>query len=278
MRITVLGCGPAGLMAAHAVMMIGSEWGFEPDLAIFSRKVKSPLYGAQYLHRPIPGINCGEPRLVEYMLRGNPEDYKRKVYGSFWDGTVSPEDLGQQHRAWDIRAAYDDLWDAYHRRINDVELDAGGVVILKEQHSDVTINTIPRPAICYQGHAFSSTDITAAGDAPDLGITLAQSGYTCLDDTVICNGEESPSWYRMSRVFGHTTIEWPGKIDRVPINTAARVRKPLHHNCDCHDDIIHVGRYGEWSKGVLSHTAYFNTYRELQRRMVPSEAAQGTLW
>jgi len=55
MRIAVLGCGPAGLMSAHAAMVATES---EADLAIFSTKRKSPLYGAQYLHQPIPFVSA----------------------------------------------------------------------------------------------------------------------------------------------------------------------------------------------------------------------------
>ena len=203
MRVNILGCGPAGLMAAHAVVTIAGERGVSIDLAIFSRKQPSPLFGAQYLHKPIPGIYCGDSRLVEYRLQGTPDDYKRKVYGRMWDGSVSPEDLAEQHRAWDIRETYRQLWMMYSDFITDTELDPAGAGMLAER-ADWTFNSVPRDALCHAGHNFAHTQIVAAGDAPALGIDLARSGFRCIDESVVCNGLEHPSWYRMSRVFGHT--------------------------------------------------------------------------
>src|SRR4051794_14558085 len=118
MRIAVLGCGPAGLMAAHAAKVCGA------DVDIFSRKRKSELFGCQYLHAPIPGMTDVAPVTVRYMLNGDIEGYRRKVYGDTWDGEVSPEDLLGNHDAWDIRRTYDNLWAKYGGYIFGTELDA----------------------------------------------------------------------------------------------------------------------------------------------------------
>lgn len=267
MKVAILGCGPAGLMAAHAV----DESGNTP--IIYSRKQKSPLYGAQYLHKPIPGITPRDEHVtIDYMMRGDVNAYRRKVYGQMWDGTVSPEDLEEQHEAWDIRATYDLLWDAYRDEIEDVDIDPAGVHFISSR-SDIglTINTIPLSAICHQGHTFRATEVIAAGDAPDLGINVG-SIYHCPPDTVICNGEESPSWYRISRIFDHTTVEWPQFI-KPPIPTASKVLKPLGHNCDCWPNLACVGRYGAWEKGVLSHTAYEQTIERMRNVETAQESA-----
>jgi hypothetical protein len=251
-------------MAAHAVKMSGF------DVMILSNRVKSPLYGAQYLHAPIPGITDRDAHVtIDYLLRGSVSDYRRKVYGRNWDGTVSPEDLSEPHSAWDIRATYDRLWERYRDRIQDMEIDPAGVHFL-QQDPDISlvINTIPLSKLCHQGHTFRAQEIVAAGDAPQLGIDVG-SIYHCPPDTVICNGEEMPTWYRISRIFGHTTVEWPSAI-KPPIGTASKVLKPTAHNCDCWPDMLKVGRYGSWTKGVLSNSAF----NKVMERIEDGEAAQ----
>ena len=269
MKIIVLGSGPAGLMAAQGALNAHLAVNVPTRVVVVSRKVKSPLYGAQYLHRPIPGFTPsfkkGVP--IKYDLLGSADEYRRKVYGMLWDGSVSPEDLSEPHDGWDIRATYDALWDRWEDHIIDVELDPINLRRLVEQHQpNLVINTIPRVELCYRGHHFGAIEVWAAGDAPALGIRLP---YNCADNTVLCNGEDSPSWYRMSRVYGHTTVEWPGMIHSVPVQTAARVRKPTSHDCDCWDDLpmVHAGRYGRWEKGVLSHTAFFDTFNMIKERI-----------
>ena len=260
MRVAILGCGPAGLMAAQAFLPMVDAGVAEVD--IYSIKRKSPLYGSQYLHRPIPGVTTSEPRSIEYVLRGTPDAYRRKVYGQMWDGSVSPQDYGGLSQAWDIRQTYDNLWKVWEPAIIDGQVDAGFIAQALNAYQ-IVINSIPRPALCWQGHQFASQTVIAAGDAPELGIDVG-STFRCNDETVICNGNEYPSWYRLSRIFGHTTVEWPEMQRMVPVSTAARVQKPLSHNCDCWKVMWHVGRYGTWTKGVLSHDAYFQTLDRIQ--------------
>jgi hypothetical protein len=259
MRVLVLGCGPAGLLATHGAMHAGNQ---EVRVAILSRKAKSPLHGAQYLHGEIPYLT-GDPVNINYRLDGDSMAYKIKVYGSMWDGTVSPEDLPDSHPGWDIREAYDRLWNMYHDMIVDQPISPASLrIMLAEDRPDLVINSIPRDALCYNpAHSFGAAEIWAAGDAPSLGIRVP---YVCPENTVVCNGlEDGPSWYRLSRVFGHTTVEWPGYIERVPVTTASRWRKPTYTDCDCWPEIMHVGRYGSWKKGVLSHAAYWDAFAQV---------------
>jgi len=261
MKIAVLGSGPAGLMSAAAALSASGD-STGGDLTIFSINGKSKLYGAQYLHAPIPSYTDERRsgwRVVTYTMVGHPEDYRLKVYGPMWDGSVSPEDLEETHHAWDIRQTYDALWDDFKDHIVSVRIDPAGLAALVSGLTvygdfDLIINTIPRPMLCPKGHQFRSTSIWAAGEAPDLGIDLAR--FSCPPETVICNGDPTPSWYRVSNIFGHKTVEWPENT-KPPIPSAASVTKPLDTNCDCHEGkVLHVGRYGKWQKGVLTHHAY----------------------
>src|SRR4051794_1106286 len=112
-RVLVLGCGPAGLMAAHAATLAG----YEPT--IVSRKRKSEMYGAQYLHQPIPEVSPDKSFHVRYELDGSVDGYRDKVYGDAWRGQVSPEDLETDHEGWDIRSTYDMLWNFYGKDVED---------------------------------------------------------------------------------------------------------------------------------------------------------------
>ena len=255
MKVVILGCGPAGLMAAHGAIAGGAD-----IVQILSKRRKSELFGAQYLHAPIPNAPLQDHVRITYTLDGNAADYRHKVYGPQWDGSVSPEDLIEPHSAWDIRATYDWLWETYQRYIADIDLAASDIGVLAES-SDVVISTVPRPALCVRGHTFGSADVWAAGDAPERGIRIP---YACDENTVRCNAEPVPLWYRLSNVFGYHTVEWPALGDtRMPI-AASLVRKPTFHNCDCHPTVVHAGRYGRWEKGILSHTAYYDALNAVQ--------------
>ena len=262
MKVAVLGAGPAGLMAAHAAVNAHALQGVPDDLFldIYARGDKSPLYGAQYLHMPIPDMTPDGYAMIDYHLLGKADDYRRKVYGPQSVVDVSPSQFSGLQRAWDIRATYDALWEEYGRYIHEVLVEPMDLAqIINGEFYDLVINSIPLPDLCHQGHHFGAVEVIAAGDAPDLGIDIGKT-FRCSDFTVLCNGNPNTAWSRLSNIFGHTTVEWPASIEQVPVRTASKVRKPLDHDCDCWPTILKVGRFGSWTKGVLSHHAYNKAY------------------
>lgn len=256
MEIGIIGSGPAGLMAAHAATQNGHS------VTIFSKRPgKSHLYGSQYLHQSVPGIYCGPVVAVEYALVGGDlAKYRQKVYGDKWDGDVSPGTLDDFHKAWDIRVAYDSLWALYSRRIVFLNLDQRGDQNLRVMSGigerrglDAIISSIPRTAWDADDGNFRYSEVWAIGDAPAEGRFCPIQ--PARDNRIVCDASEDTGWYRLSKVFGHTTVEYP--INRKPpVSGAARVLKPLDHRSTKGDWMYHVGRYGEWRKGVLSTDAY----------------------
>lgn len=253
--VAVLGCGPAGLAAAHAATVAGFA------VHVYSKPTRSELHGAQYLHHPIPGMTSTAPRRVTVDLVGSHEDYRRRVYGVQADAvpSVSTEDLPPEHDAWDIRSTYDNLWLAYGHRV------IGGIISPLWLHSllsgttyDVVFSTVPAPALCSNTeHTFASQDVYALGDAVSRGEARASRVVNVADEHILCNGNGLASWYRAARVFGHTTVEWPIGADAEPLLLGGvRVRKPLETTCDCFPEVTRLGRYGQWKKGVLVHHAY----------------------
>lgn len=276
MRAIVLGCGPAGLMATHALASNGH------DVLVFSRKRKSEMYGAQYLHMPIPGMTEKPGRNIYYDLRGTVDEYREKVYGPKSRVKVSPEDLSQDHVGWDIRSTYDNLWDTYSDYVQDYSILPGDIAGLKLRYQpDVIFSTIPAHLLCLtleneepvegphvSPHTFAYEEVWAIGDAPERGVFCPVS----VDpDHVVCNGESAPAWYRAANVFNRKTAEWPAD-KKPPIRDVSLIRKPLFKTCTCHPDVVRLGRFGKWQKGVLSHTAYTETLNIVQKAGV-----QGTL-
>lgn len=249
MNILILGCGPAGLMAAHAATLAGH------DVVVVSKKRKSELFGAQYLHQPIPGMTESAPVAVNYVLQGTADGYREKVYGKESRVEVSPETLTGKHDAWDIRSTYDNLWNEYEGLVRDGLVTGQYLAMAMESWlPDFTVSTIPAPSLCTDdAHTFSAETVWAIGDAPDRGVTCP---VPVPRNTVTCNGEPAPAWYRAANVFGHKTAEWPER-KKPPFGAPAAVLKPTTTDCRCYPEVQRLGRYGAWKKGVLSHEAFF---------------------
>lgn len=241
-------------MAAAAVKVCGME------PVILSKKRKSEMFGAQYLHRPIPNFSPDESFEVEYVLRGTVQGYRDKVYGMGYRGSVSPEDLTESHLGWDIRTTYNNLWEHFVDSIQSFTIADGFsfqqhlAVLMEEGNVAHAISTVPAPLLCVNPeHSFSAQTIWSIGDAPEKGIFVPFKPANL--NTVLCDGDPHTSWYRAANIQGYNTIEWP-QAKKPPIENLSNVTKPLSTNCDCHPQLHRLGRYGQWLKGVLSHTAY----------------------
>jgi hypothetical protein len=258
--VAILGSGPAALFAAQAVYDAGHI------VNIYARGERSPLYGAQYLHQPIPGLDCGRPETISYILKGTFDGYRRKVYGDGATIQVSPEALAPNHEAWDIRAAYAQAWERFSPLIRPTEITPIWLdTYARTQMVDLMIWALPLAPFCVGGHGFVTQSIWAQGDAPDLDRYCSVSVEPW---TVVANGEDSPRWYRASNVFGHKTAEWPSG-PKPPVDGIVRVDKPVVSNCSCWLEfggtpVLRVGRYGTWTKNEFSHQAYVRTRAALE--------------
>lgn len=260
MKVAILGCGPAGMFAAHAAYESGAE------ISIFSKNRKSFMKGAQYLHQPIPGLS-GDPFQIDYRFEGEIDVYRKKVYGDMSDVVVSPQTLTGVADAWDIREAYDEAWDQYEHFISDYDADddrARGFPNLSRisRENDVVISTIPARLLCMDPelHKFTSTKIWSTDFVKSMGVFSEEPK---VDNIVVCSGFEDDWWYRQSRIHGWENTEYP--FSRMPpAKQVWAVEKPVDTTCDCFPDVLRQGRYGLWRKGVLSHEAYYNTARALE--------------
>jgi hypothetical protein len=272
-RVAIIGCGPTGLMAAHACKLNGV------DFTVYSKRRKSFLFGSQYLHEPIPDlVEEREGRQVQYINVGTPEEYRRKTHGKFWDGIIAPEDFETEHVAWNIREAYDRLWMRYGRGVVDAQINDGICYVdgrdwMKELAAhDLVISTVPRRLWAVEGDGFRYSEGWALGDAPEHGVFVP---YDITDNTIICDGSSDNHYNRLSKVFGYTTVEWPIHADMNVVTSTpgmpapSKFLKPLafeasttHENPT--SDWLHVGRFGAWRKAVLVTDAWHDTNNKLK--------------
>lgn len=243
--------------------------GFSPtsvDVRILSKPRKSFMKGAQYLHEPIPGMGDQEKFDVDYrLIGGTTQDYAQKVYGAgrVVAGETSAALLEGIHPAWDIRAAYDALWDAYGSFVVPWEASTAGIAeIVGTWGADLIVSSIPAHLLCAtpDQHSFPNQLIWSTDEA----FHVPQRDYG--ENVVVCNAGTPPMWYRSAMIHGWGTTEWPNHA-KPPLNSSRlwSVPKPIMTDCNCFPQILRVGRYGTWTKGVLSHHAYEDVTKELFR-------------
>jgi hypothetical protein len=268
-KVAIFGCGPAGLLVAHAAQLCGHA------VTIYSKKQKSPMEGAQYLHVEIPGFKLPEPEVIRYVLFGSIETYREKVYGSGDpDIIVSPQQYLGEHKCWDLRALYARLWLHWEPSIVDIEISKAKIPTIAAGF-DWVFSSIPATVLC-EHYVGETEESSHTFKYQPVWIDGLWSGPTPAEDrglwgrsqhVVICNGfavdEERPNmtgWYRSSHIFGHANTEWASPRfvpdQRAQSGRIWRVRKPMTTNCDCWPYIVRVGRYGKWAKGVLTHHAF----------------------
>lgn len=255
--IVIIGCGPAGLFAAHTVEMVG----LQP--LIISRKGKSDLTGAQYLHRPIPDLSSAAPDgYVLTSLIGNKEAYTERVYGSREIGTSWDHLPVEPTPCWDIRKAYDEVWDRFEPLIVDQEVTGEDVDDLTANFETV-ISTIPQWQICDAGHDFKSVPILIKHETIMVIHEDEDPG-----NFVVYNGTGHGSWYRTSRIFGKASTEAIAKPPpEVQQGWDAVGYKIVGTNCDCHPNVIRTGRHGLWKRGVLTHHVVEHTIEAIHARV-----------
>jgi hypothetical protein len=260
--IAVLGCGPAGLLAAYGIGLTGQP------LAIFSNTEKSKLGGAQFLHKPIYGIHDEDnpDAVVTYHLHGTAAAYQEKVYGNDPVPFVSFSNVkdGQQQSAWNLLKTYDWLWGEFGHTINEAQITPAWVDENEDKFA-LILSTVPLVALCR--HRVGATPpMPKVGDSwypmhhrftvQDIAIH-PDNLAPIHDNTILYDGTREHSWYRSSLLFGVGGTEWsPQRSPVAPVRPLYHDRKPIATNCDCFPQIVRLGRRGTWQKGVLTHHAF----------------------
>lgn len=255
-KVTILGAGPAGLMAALAADQNGHR------VSIITKGEKSIIDGAQWLQRPIPWLTDGvEPTMITYAKVGSVDGYARKAYGEpeaqvSWDSFVSGDRPG-----WPLRHAYDQLWSRYEDRMVHFSLNQPDIRKLLDRERDHQVFcSIPASMIC--------NDL-AAHDFQSQKVIFTPEPFVTIPNMIVYNGRESDPWYRTSCLFDTCSTEYGVHDDPhmgVPEIAATLPEhregiKPISNNCSCwssYPNLIKIGRFGTWRRGVLVDHAYLN--------------------
>jgi hypothetical protein len=258
MKVAILGCGPAGLIAAHSAATVGH------DVVIYSRKRRSITFGAMYLHAPIPDISPDNPEMmIDVNKVGTRWGYAESVYGDpnaevSWDKfTIGPTP------GWDLKSAYSKLWRQYNKLIVDVQVTPESVEGIK---ADMVFSAIPARSICLDWqHRFDA-----------VNIVVLHGPTTVEENIMVYNGVDlvgMPAWYRYSRIRGYQS--WEFSEDHAPTNISTSVLaegvrvskgiKPLRTTCTCHPNVVRIGRFGKWDRHAFTHHGYEEVRSALQQ-------------
>lgn len=215
------------------------------------------MFGAMYLHEPIPLISPTQPEMmIEVVKTGTRQGYAEKVYGDpnaevSWDKFNTGPTPG-----WDLKLAYAELWERYSDLIEDATFTPETVGKLTREF-DRVFTTIPATATCLDWrHNFEKVTIDVVhGPTNNDQNTMWYNGGIFLG---------APPWYRYSRIQKYESWEFgEGQIpEQIPTNVliknvrVSRGMKPLRTTCNCHPEIVRLGRFGKWDKHAFTHHAY----------------------
>lgn len=259
MKAYILGCGPAGMMAAHAVNLAREK----AIIEIGSDQLeKSKISGAQYLSGPVIGATGQAHSRVRFYKLGTREGYAQKVYGNpeapcSWDRYEHEE----AYPMYDLNGAYDRVWEMYKAKLFQLHINPDIMASFLDTDADLIITSIPKLALCSSNqHQFVEQVITVVDGLPHEvdGASMKDPNWILYD-----GNPESP-WYRVSKLYGKFSTEFSGDR-RDTLGRGRKITKPMWTNCTCWDDprVLSVGRYGRWDKDVLIHDAYTEVLRAL---------------
>lgn len=242
--VAILGAGPAGMMTAWAA----ERNGHEPRLfALFPGQ--SAVNDDMFLQKPIPGIHDpADPDVrINYLSFGTSHGYAKKVYGDAGAPVSWGSVLWGQQPAWWLKPTYDLLWDRYSPYITSLVIASEGAEIIAANHP-IAISTLPATTLCGKPdeHKFVERQTWLRRDesSPDQRAEL------------VYNGEIDTPWFRHSCLNGWSTWEYSEVYLASSSELVFPGKKMVSNTCDCHPGIARVGRWAQWTRGVLNHHAF----------------------
>lgn len=241
-EIAIIGCGPAGMLAAHAVVRAGHQ-----PVVYSDNPEPVPVTGGVYLHESIPGVSGKKPDgEIDFRKVGSEAGYAAKVYGNVGART-SWRRFGQGKRpAWALEPVYKALWGLYGHAVHQLAVDHDRAAGLAAEYP-LVLSSAPAPHLCLHNgqmkpvHKFPERHVYYIDHAPKV----------VQNNMMVYNGRMSDPWFRSSRVFGVAVTEFPEWVPNARLG-----RKVLSTNCTCHPQIVRIGRWGLWRPGVLLHHAF----------------------
>jgi hypothetical protein len=251
-KVAVIGCGPAGLAAAHAAIGRGA------DVQIFAPKNKTPQNGPLLMQRPLPGINTNHPdgTIHQIVINGSILGYRYKLYGDINIG-INGDILVPSYPAWRHKETYDALWSRYHHLIIDMHI-IPPVLQTMHQEYDLVVSTAPAAAMCLMKDSWRDPSYRHHFESKAVAVTQRCEYPDQPYNTIIFNAGENDLWVRSSNIFGNMVTEWP--VSAAPAESRI-IQKPISTNCSCFPHVLRTGRFGN---ETWVDTAYWDVYNAME--------------
>lgn len=281
MDIAVLGAGLDGLLAAHAIVLMGHK-----PVIFGDTKVVEPYIGSRVITRDIPSLDllhmdiCTRPNMdADETDDMSPEaieefaiNYCTKVFGpedvDFYIDKYGLQELNNclapdYSIGMDPWAAWQQLIGLYTGNINAVDVTQDWYKKTSVRHDfDMVFNTMPLNRWCAGtssglGHIFMCTSYWSTVNAPfgPMG-----QGMILLDS------DKYKPHYLQANLWGRHVVEWP--LGHKPLLAVTKQIRPLDSNCDCaerYHDFINVGHMGEWDHNTTFDDTFYDVIDAIER-------------
>lgn len=282
MNICVLGSGMTGLLAAKAVHDVTGE---VPEIQSdrVPHEIKwGKILGVHVLHDDcglivpemfmtnsvvLPTLSSDEPELLAELSGWERKmanaTYGQKVYGSR-KAVTSLMRMPGVIEGYDYVEAFNILVAMYgvavktRRPVNENNMHD-----LCSTH-DLVISSVPRHCITpsWVKHPFS---VAFVSQRPPVGFAPAKE---LGDHFVVYNADPGVQWSRTARMKVRHNEVWTTEYNNVPsfhIPDLKQVEKIMQAEpFGFPENLLTVGRYGQWKPGVLAHDAYWQTVERLR--------------
>jgi hypothetical protein len=252
MKIAVLGAGPSGMMAAHAV----SQYGHYLDIYDAAPDKARRNSGVYYLHSDCDLLL--DSAVIKQGIIGAygktnselAELYGEKVYGEKIRKVSILSAFEKEVVGYNSGQGIDRLWDLYGKQINEFEVSGIDTVHRLLEKYDKVISTIPAYILFPEESCRAVKTWIKVGKAPE------NEAFVFYNINPYC------SWYRCSAMFGIFIQEYgfnfePEKNAEYSYHQANKV---IGEGISSpYQDLFLTGRYGAWDKSCLTDAVYHRT-------------------
>ncbi len=207
--VVILGGGPGAIYAFYGALSAGFD---RSQVQIWADRFQYPP-GAFWLHKLPPNVSGFEASDITIRLLGEAHIYSWKQWGAIFP--TSAGTLGNTvQRGYNPHTVLPQLWHDCNTKILEKRWNQQEVLLLAEQHKYVIVTfPITTPA---------RTEILK------LKIPVYTAEVPTEENHCIYGGVTGVDWVRLTRAFGHLSVEYPSYMADTRLNSIKPVEDAMH--------------------------------------------------